>query len=332
MGDFKMDEYTYSIIIPHKNSPLLLRKCLDSIPNQDDIQIIVVDDNSDSGKVDFSCFPGVGKHNTEVYFTKEGKGAGYARNVGMKYAKGRWLLFADADDYFTEGFVSDLNDYKDSEYDIVFFGTTSVYPETGEPAMRHIFLEELLYKAILSKNYDCLKYKRFSPVAKIVRRSLVVEFNICFDEVIVSNDAMFAIRTGHHAKKVFADSKVIYVITVQKGSLEYTASENFLRCRLQVAHKINDYYKLNHINERVNIMDYIIQFRAISTKLFFINLLYYSLKNPVRAIRELFSTISNYTANRKKISRNVVKKNKSYILKRRNLFIIQFIYTWMLNW
>ena len=43
----------FSFIIPHKNTPDLLQKCLDSIPRRDDVQIIVVDDNSDADKVDF---------------------------------------------------------------------------------------------------------------------------------------------------------------------------------------------------------------------------------------------------------------------------------------
>ena len=46
-------DYTYTIIIPHKNAPLLLQRCLDSIPFRDDIQIIVVDDDSSSDVVDF---------------------------------------------------------------------------------------------------------------------------------------------------------------------------------------------------------------------------------------------------------------------------------------
>jgi len=37
----------YSIIIPHKNIPHLLVRCLDSIPQREDVQIIVADDNSD---------------------------------------------------------------------------------------------------------------------------------------------------------------------------------------------------------------------------------------------------------------------------------------------
>ena len=97
-------DYTYTIIIPHKNAPLLLQRCLDSIPFRDDIQIIVVDDDSSSDVVDFMDFPGSSREDVEIIFTKEGKGAGYARNCGLLHARGKWLLFADADDFFSARF------------------------------------------------------------------------------------------------------------------------------------------------------------------------------------------------------------------------------------
>ena len=94
----------YSIIIPHKNTPNYLLRCLDSIPLRDDVQVIVVDDNSNPEKVDFDHFPQwKGKH-YEYYLTKEGRGAGFARNIGLEHAVGKWLLFADADDFFAVDF------------------------------------------------------------------------------------------------------------------------------------------------------------------------------------------------------------------------------------
>ena len=36
----------YSIIIPHYNLPKLLRRCLQSIPEREDVQVIVVDDSA----------------------------------------------------------------------------------------------------------------------------------------------------------------------------------------------------------------------------------------------------------------------------------------------
>lgn len=38
----------------------------------------------------------------ELFLTKEGRGAGYARNTGLSHAKGKWIIFADADDFFYE--------------------------------------------------------------------------------------------------------------------------------------------------------------------------------------------------------------------------------------
>ena len=49
----KNTSYHYSIIIPHKNTPRLLERCLCSIPTWDEIQIIIIDDNSNS---DLSIF------------------------------------------------------------------------------------------------------------------------------------------------------------------------------------------------------------------------------------------------------------------------------------
>lgn len=61
--------------------PRLLERCLCSIPTWDEIQIIIIDDNSNSESVDFSHFPGNGRKNTEILFTKEGKGAGYTHGT-----------------------------------------------------------------------------------------------------------------------------------------------------------------------------------------------------------------------------------------------------------
>ena len=126
----------YSIIIPHKNIPDLLQRCLESIPRREDVQIIVVDDNSDSGKVDFGHFPGIGELCVEVYFTKEGRGAGYARNIGLKYARGKWLLFADADDFYNTDFLSVLDEYCHQDIDILYFATNGIKEPDGGKSMR----------------------------------------------------------------------------------------------------------------------------------------------------------------------------------------------------
>ena len=130
-----MKDVNYSIIIPHHNIPKLLLRCLDSIPKRNDIQIIIVDDNSDTSIVNFKHFPGLKQENVEVYFTKEGKGAGYARNIGLKYAKGKWILFADADDFFSDQLDSILSDYVNYDSDLLFFNTKRVLSKNTKKAI-----------------------------------------------------------------------------------------------------------------------------------------------------------------------------------------------------
>ena len=80
----------------------------------------MVDDNSDDDKVDFTKFPGLKDEKVEVYLTKEGKGAGYARNIGLKHAVGKWLIFADADDYFHPCINDIFDECVNLSEDIVF--------------------------------------------------------------------------------------------------------------------------------------------------------------------------------------------------------------------
>ena len=124
--------FTFTVIIPHKNTPVLLQRCLDSIPLRDDLEVIVVDDDSDPAIVDFDHFPGKERKDTTVIFDKSGKGAGHARNIGLEHAKGKWLLFADADDYFYPEAFYELDKFKDSDYDIVYFYCNSRDGVTGE--------------------------------------------------------------------------------------------------------------------------------------------------------------------------------------------------------
>ena len=106
-------DINFSIIIPHHDIPQLLERCLKSIPIKEDLEVIVVDDNSNPKLVDFNNFPGMERKDTTCILDKKGGGAGYARNVGMKHANGKWLIFADADDFFTDYFYDIINKYND---------------------------------------------------------------------------------------------------------------------------------------------------------------------------------------------------------------------------
>ncbi|MDR2424935.1 MAG: glycosyltransferase [Prevotellaceae bacterium] len=208
----------YTIIIPHKNIPDLLQRCLDSIPERDDIQIIIVDDNSIPTKVDFNAFPGLNRKNTEVYFTKEDKGAGYARNTGMKHAKGKWLIFADADDFFMPCFNEILELYKDNVHDIVYFKTTSVDSDTFQYHNRSEYLNYILSKIQRTKNWN-LAIILTPPWGKFIKRSLIEHNNIRFQETQYSNDVFFSMRVAISDSIKIISNDILYCVTYRTGSL-----------------------------------------------------------------------------------------------------------------
>ncbi len=112
-----MPTIRYSIIIPHKDIPDLLNRLLRSIPKREDIKIFVVDDNSDPKiMADYQEL-----ENVNYRYTHESCGAEYARNIALREARGEWLLFADADDYFLPGAFDPFDYHATDEADIIYF-------------------------------------------------------------------------------------------------------------------------------------------------------------------------------------------------------------------
>lgn len=246
----------FSIIIPHKNIPLQLQRCLDSIPKREDTEVIIVDDNSSYDLVKFEKFPGLNEKNTDVIFSKESKGAGFARNLALAKAKGRWLIFADADDFFTDCLNTKMDEYKESDADIIFFQSESADSDTlnrieSRGRSYNLWLTESVKKQTILND---VRYNINPPWSKFYSRSFIEENQIRFDEVLTANDVMFSTRCGYHAKKVHIDLDYLYCSTARPGSLDTTYNIEHIKPRFEVA--LAKYQFLSRIGEikyRVNI-------------------------------------------------------------------------------
>ena len=217
----------YSVIIPHHNCLDLLCKCIKSIPSRNDIEIIVVDDNSNQQEIIKQSLNSLHKSNLKLFTSSITGGGGYARNIGLKHAKGDWLIFSDADDYFTDNAFEIFDSYLNSPFDIVFFKHMGVFADSGERTPRSEYRNELINGFLQNGTKDkeiFLRYNNAVPWAKMVRHRLVIEHGITFEEVPASNDTMFSTKIGHFAKSVGADSREVYVATVRRGSITHTKS------------------------------------------------------------------------------------------------------------
>lgn len=213
----------YSVIVPNRNHPDLLRRALASVPRRDDIQLIVVDDASDPTLVDMDRYPGLERPGCQVIFTTEGKGAGYARNAGLEKATGQWLLFLDADDFFTEEAWSLLDARADAPEDIVYFGCRSVFSDTLQPSgrldNRHMLIARYADRPALLEFHN--RYLHTEPWGKMIRRELVEREQIRFDETSCANDYLFSVLTGHKAASTAFDPGILYCVTTRDDSLSF---------------------------------------------------------------------------------------------------------------
>lgn len=203
----------YSIVIPHKDIPDLLQRCLDSIPQREDLEIIVVDDNSNPEVVDFNHFPGKDRDDVKIIFTKEGRGAGYARNVGLEHVIGKWIIFADADDFFTQELSTILDDNINADFDVIYFNVISVMSDDiTKRANRDIFFRHLNTEEQLRGQYTV-------PWGKIIRRYVIENYGLRFEEVMWCNDMFFCSKLGTVAKSITKRHDNLYVVTYRIGSL-----------------------------------------------------------------------------------------------------------------
>ena len=211
----------FTIIVPHKNIPKLLERLIISIPLREDLEIIVIDDNSSEDIVDFCHFPCADRVNYRLIFNKESHGAGYARNCALPLAKGKWVLFADSDDFFNSGFNDFLNEYTDSDADIVYFNANSVDTDTYEPSNRvdhlHGFIEE--YHKDRNKGELIMRYLFTEPWCKMVKREIIESHHIKFEETSIRNDVKYSYLVGHYAAKIIVDDRQLYCVTTRQNSV-----------------------------------------------------------------------------------------------------------------
>lgn len=245
-----------SIIIPHFNSPDTLQRLIDSIPNVPNFEIVVIDDNSTKGIEQLKqCIEQNKSRNILFdYVELPLKGAGAARNKGLSLATGKWVLFADADDFFLEGFEKSVSECFGYDVNVIYFPPTSVDIETGEVSERHVHYANLVKNYIQNSNLEnenLLRYQYWTPWSKLIRKDFIDRNKICFDNVLYSNDVMFSTKIGVLLETFQVVDKEIYCVTQSKESLTSVKNEKSKRIRTRV---LCNYYFYLHRNLEKGVM------------------------------------------------------------------------------
>lgn len=204
---------------------MLLERLITSIPIRDDLEIVVVDDNSDADIVDFDHFPCLDRKNYQLIKNRECHGAGYARNCALSLIKGKWVMFADSDDFFNPGFSNFLDDYIDSEADAIYYNANCVDSVSLKPSRRgdnlHRFIDDYHKEYNKDNEYGelLLRYMFTEPWCKMVKQDVIDRYQIKFEETSIRNDVRFSYLVGFYAKKIIVDDRQLYCVTTRQDSV-----------------------------------------------------------------------------------------------------------------
>ena len=239
-------EINYSFIIPHKNCPDLLQRCINSIPEREDVQIIVVDDNSDDGKK-----PSLKERkNLHVILlnAQQSRGAGRARNVGLKYAEGKWLLFPDSDDYYNCGVLKVLDEYKDKGIDVLYFNFEYRHGIKNNVLPAFYFNEYFVKYDGSAEATKRLKFHHNVPWTKMVNHDFLRKNKISFEESPNGNDIYFSMKVGYCSNVINVEKRPLYVYLYYSNSIvnkNKSIVEAFCKLRHQI--ELNQFYCfINH--------------------------------------------------------------------------------------
>ena len=119
-----------SIIVPIYNVEKYLKKCLESLFSQTlkEIEIIAINDGSTDNSYEIAK-----KYQDKENFkllTQENKGLSYTRNLGLKSAKGKYIMFVDSDDYLDKDVCERLYEFAlEKDADITCYDLKYLYPD-----------------------------------------------------------------------------------------------------------------------------------------------------------------------------------------------------------
>jgi len=170
-----------SVIVPVYNVEKYITECLDSLRTQDftDFEVIIVNDGTRDRSADIAR-DYIKDHSLSSFhvYDKPNGGISSARNHGMKYAAGEWLLFLDSDDWLEPNALSALAAAATPPTDIVYGGYQAYEQQTG---LTDVWAKFDAVHGSMPEELSGLHSFSFCW-GRLYRKSIIEKYSLQFDE------------------------------------------------------------------------------------------------------------------------------------------------------
>lgn len=228
-----------SVVMPAYNGERYLDEAIGSVLAQDfkDFELICIDDGSQdrTGEI----FDGHAVADGRIHVVhQENRGLGAARNVGIRLARGRYILFIDADDKLASGALSRMVGLMESDKleHLVFSARTFVsdgyddarrvadydryYSVDKELCGKTETGESLFVKLVSRKSFFA------SAPLRMLSTELLLEHDCLFPEGVLHEDEGFSVFALLHASRAGAVSDRLYLRRLHFGSIMTSSNRN----------------------------------------------------------------------------------------------------------
>ena len=198
-----------SVVVPVHNAEKYLEQCIESILGQTlkNIEVICVNDQSTDGSA--AILDGYVEKDPRVSILQSpGLGAGGARNIGLGVARGKYLSFLDADDFFEPDMLDAAVEQaeKDSS-DIVVYGSWvyDTVKQSNRQAKWRLQVDRLPPECpfkpsdISDRLFDVFGNDAWN---KLFRASLIRENDLLSQEISRTNDLFFTCKALTRARLI----------------------------------------------------------------------------------------------------------------------------------
>lgn len=315
----KKESILISVIVPIYNNENFLEKCIESILNQTfkNFELLLINDGSIDKSLEICNKYYIKNKNKIRVFDLSNQGCSAARNLGIREAKGKYLLFVDSDDWIEKTMLEEMyTKAVEENADVVIVGITR----------EEIINNRIILETPFQNNED--KYFWFSNEALLayacnklyIKKAIKDNFLEYNENISCGEDLLFNIQCIVNMKKISILEKNLYHYVIHGGNSVFN-----LERRKEIFTTFNflhEYlYKKNFL-ENKEILD---KFRGVTVKHIkysFRKLLYYNEK------RIFIKSFKEFIQNTKKLKfLNFNSKLEIYI----RAIVIFFIYFLNLN-
>ncbi|MDR2526892.1 MAG: glycosyltransferase family 2 protein [Rickettsiales bacterium] len=231
-----MDKIKISAVIPIYNAEKYLERCINSVINQNiEKEIICIDDGSTDNTRHILNDICQKNKMIKVVFQKN-KGAGFARNVGLKEAQGEYIHFLDSDDYLHSAYIykAAYDNARSNALDIIRCKTFTIDDKTGEEIYSKRNLQEWLdndaFNRVINFQENPIVFVKSCPApwCGLFRTEFLKQNNIEFNGLKCVNDRSFWVHSFIKADRVmFVKDYLIVHRSNIEGSLVSMRAKHF---------------------------------------------------------------------------------------------------------